>query len=151
MRESERKEDKRSHHWRDMHNLVKAAPHFDGTGDVDFWLHEVAMYLKQYDVHDDSIQNKVIIGAMTGSARKWFGSLDPLEVDRSCKEEVLEAIVARYGRTKMWKIRNFNEMKQKTGETLQAYADRLRKACYGLNKDLEEIIYKFYGSISISS
>lgn len=151
MREADRKEDKRSRHWRDMHNLIKTAPQFDGTGDVEFWLHEVALYLKHYDVYDDSTQNRVIIGAMTGSAREWFGSLDFDELDRNSKEEVIAAIIARYGKSKMWKIRNFNEMKQKTGEKLQAYADRLRKACYGLNKDPEEIIYKFYGSISVSS
>ena len=34
---------------------------------------------------------------------------------------------------------------------MSAYADRLRKACYGLTKDPEEIIYKFYESILVSS
>lgn len=57
----------------------------------------------------------------------------------------------RYGKTKMQKLRAFEALKQKTGETLSAYADRVRKACYGLSKDNEEIIHKFYKSILVSN
>ena len=55
------------------------------------------------------------------------------------------------GKTKMQKLRAFEALKQKTGETLSAYADRVRKARYGLSKDNEEIIHKFYKSILVSN
>lgn len=50
----------------------------------------------------------------------------------------------------MQKIRAFEALKQRSSETLHAYADRLRKHAYGLNKSNEEIIYKFYKSITAS-
>lgn len=134
-----------------MHNLIKAAPEFDGTGDVEFWLHEVIMYLRRHNVNDDATKNHVVIGAMTGAAREWFGSLPSHEVDKSELDEVVDALVARYGKTKMQKLRAFEALKQKSGESLATYADRLRKACYGLNKDTEEIIHKFYKSILVSA
>ena len=37
----EKKEGKKSRHTRDMNNLINAAPQYDGTDDVDFWLQEV--------------------------------------------------------------------------------------------------------------
>ena len=48
----------------------------------------------------------------------------------------------------MQKLRTFEALKQKTGESLEQYADRLRKAAYGLNKYQDENIYEFYKSIS---
>ena len=38
MRVNDKHEEKKSRHWRDMHNLINAAPSNDGTEDVDFWL-----------------------------------------------------------------------------------------------------------------
>lgn len=63
----------------------------------------------------------------------------------------MEALHLRYAKTKMQKLRAFEALKQKSGESLSAYADRLRKACYGLNKDVEEVIHKFYKSILVSN
>lgn len=97
------------------------------------------------------MQNHVIIGAMTGAAREWFGSLGPQEVDKTDLNDVVGALHARYAKTKMQKVRAYDALKQKAGESLSAYADRLRKACYGLTKDPEEIIHKFYKSILVSS
>jgi hypothetical protein len=51
----------------------------------------------------------------------------------------------------MQKIRAFEVLRQKSSETLAAYADRLRKHAYGLNKSTEEVIYKFYKSITASN
>ncbi len=150
-RETDRKEEKLSRKWRDMHNLIKAAPVFDGSGDVDFWVNEMQLYLGRHSVNDKVTQNHVLIGAMTGPAREWFGSLPDYECDKSELADVLAAVIGRYGKTKMQKLRVFEAIKQKSGESLSAYADRLRKACYGLNKDIEEIIHKFYKSILVSS
>ena len=88
---------------------------------------------------------------MTEAAREWCGSLSPHNVDKSDLNDVIEALHARYAKTKMQKLRAYEALKQKTGESLSAYADRLRKACYGLTKDPEEIIHKFYKSILVSS
>lgn len=72
-----------------MHNLIKAAPEYDGTGDVEFWLHEVMLYLRRHEVNSDAVKNNVIIGALTGSAREWFGSLPIYEIDKDSLEEVV--------------------------------------------------------------
>lgn len=134
-----------------MHNLINAAPSFDGTEDIDFWLEEVTQYLDRCEVYDEKIVRNVFIGALTGSAREWFGSLSPEECNKLSVTSIKMALEERYGKTHMQKIRKFETLKQKPSETLAQYADRLRKAAYGTRKSTEEIIYKFYTTISNSS
>ena len=38
----------KSKFWRDIHNLLSAAPKFDGTGDVLFWLEEMELFLSRH-------------------------------------------------------------------------------------------------------
>ena len=134
-----------------MHNLIKAAPEFDGSGDVEFWMNEMQLYLDRHEVHDRKSQINVYIGALSGTAREWFGSLSSFDVDKKDLGEVRRAIASRYGKSFMQKLRAFENLKQAAGEKLDTYADRLRKASYGLNKNPGEIIYKFYRSINNSS
>ena len=51
----------------------------------------------------------------------------------------------------MQRLREFESLKQKSGEQLGTYADRLLKAAYGLNKRTEEIVDKFYKSILVAN
>ena len=91
----------------------------------------------------------IIVGALTGAAREWFGSLDT--VDKEDQDDVIKALKQRYGKTYMQRLREFEVLKQKNGESLGTYADRLLKAAYGLNKRTEEVIYKFYRSILVTN
>ena len=75
-RDRDRDNDVKSKYWRDMHNLVKAAPEFDGSGDVLFWLEEIRQYTKRHRVSNSVMETNIIVGALTGPAREWFGSLD---------------------------------------------------------------------------
>ena len=45
-----------------MHNLINAAPTFDGTDDVDFWLQEIEHYLERCEVDDEKTMRNVLIG-----------------------------------------------------------------------------------------
>ena len=108
-------------------------------------------YLRRNMVGDATIRANVIIGALEQTAREWFGSLGEKDVDDGDEDSILTAMESRFGRSKIAKLRVFNDLKQRAGETVQAYADRLRKSAYGLSKDDDELIYKFYCSISLSS
>jgi Retrotransposon gag protein len=93
----------------------------------------------------------VLIGALKGNACEWLGSLHPRDCDKRNYFSIEEAIKSRYGKTYMQKIRAYEAIKQKAGETLQAYADRLRKATYGINKTHEEVLLKFYSTMHNSA
>lgn len=73
-----------------MHNLVKAAPEFDGSGDVLFWIQEVEQYIKRHRVNNSVMETNILVGALTGPAREWFGSLDT--VDKEDWDEIVQAL-----------------------------------------------------------
>ena len=146
--ENDRTNDLKSKFWRDVHNLLSAAPKFDGSGDVLFWLEEMELFLSRHMVSNDVIRINVFVGSLTGAAREWFGSLT---IDKSDIDEITDALKLRYGKTYMQRLREFEALKQKSNETLGQYADRVQRAAYGLGKKTEEIIYKFYKSIIVSS
>ncbi len=129
---SEREGEKKSRKWRDMHNLISAAPSFDGSQDVDFWLHEMELYLDWCDVDDDRSMRNVLVGALQGAAREWLGSLSEEECNQRDYFSIEAALKARFGKTYMQKIRAYESVKQRSGESLHKYADRLRKATYGI-------------------
>ncbi len=151
LRLQDRLDDKRSKHWRDMHNLINAAPSFDGTQDVDFWLHEVELYLERCDVEDEKTMRNVLVGALKGTAREWLGSLGEGECNRNSYVSIEHALKERFGKTYMQKIRAYEAINQKSGESLHAYADRLRKATYGIDRTTTEMVHKFYSTITCSS
>ena len=150
-RSAKSKGESKSRHWRDMHNLIQAAPSFNGSDDVEFWLSELEHYLDRNEVDDEKTIRNVTIGTLEGSAREWFGSLRAQDCDKNCIESITNALLGRYGKTAMQKLRQFEAIKQKPNEKLQAYSDRLLKASYGLEKSNQELIYKFYKTINASS
>lgn len=101
-----------------MHNLINAAPSFDGTDDIDFWLEEIMQYLERCEVSEEKIIRNVMIGALTGSAREWFGSLSSRECNKMSLVSIKMALEERYGKTHMQRIKNFETLKQKPGESL---------------------------------
>ena len=111
-----------------MHNLTNAAPTFDGTEDVDFWLQEIEQYLEGCEVEDEKTMRNVLIGALRNNAHEWFGSLTSSDCNKRDYFSIEEAIKSRYGRTRMQKMRAYEAVKQKPNKTLSQYADRLRKA-----------------------
>ena len=92
-----------------MHNLVKAAPEFDGTGDILFWLEEIQQYIRRHRVSNDVMECNIIVGTLTGAAREWFGSLDT--VNKEDQDEVIKALKQRYGKTYMQRLREFEILK----------------------------------------
>lgn len=151
IRMQDRDQEKRSKHWRDMHNLISSAPSFDGTQDIDFWMHEVELYLERCDVEDEKTMRNVLVGALKGTAREWLGSLSEGECNRNSYASIVRALRERFGKTYMQKIRAYEGMKQKSSESLQAYADRLKKAAYGIDRTTTELVHKFYSTITCSS
>ena len=74
-----------------------------------------------------------------------------MECNKKEYNSIEYAIQTRYGKTLMQKIRVFEAIKWKSSETFSQYADRLRKACYGIHKTTEELTYKFFTTITNSS
>ena len=94
-----------------MHNLINSAPSFDGTQDIDFWLHEVELYLERCDVEDEKTMRNVLVGALKGTAREWLGSLGEGECNRNSYDSIVRALKERFGKTYMQKIRAYEAIK----------------------------------------
>ena len=136
--------------WRNLNHLVNSAPHFNGTQEVDLWKAEMLRYLRQQQVTDAHMRANVIIGSLEDTARTWFGSLSELEVDDEDEASILSAIAHRFGKSELQRITTFNNLKQNSGETLSKYADRVRQASYGLSKTVQEVVLKFYSTLTLS-
>jgi hypothetical protein len=67
--------------------------------------------MDRHGVQSSDDQVNVFVGALTGAAREWFGSLPLNEVDRTDPSEVVDAIRGRYAKTKMQKIRAFEALR----------------------------------------
>ena len=59
-----------SRHWRNLNNLISAAPKFNGSQDVDLWTGEMQRYLRRNIVGDATIRANVLIGSLEGTARE---------------------------------------------------------------------------------
>jgi hypothetical protein len=96
-----------------MHNLINAAPQFDGSEDVEFWVNEIDEYLDRCEVSNEKVCKNVLIGALQGAAREWFGSLTSSECDKGDLMSVRKAIIDRFSKTYMQKLRAYETIKQK--------------------------------------
>jgi hypothetical protein len=137
--------------WKDMASLTDKAPKFDGTEDVLFWLNSMRRYYKRNKIDDIHMRREILIGSLKGVAQEWFNALDDNECDQYDLEDICKQINTRFGKTRIQKLRAFDALKQKAGETNTQYADRVRKASLGLARDPEDIVYKYLTTLTHSS
>lgn len=66
-------------------------------------------------------------------------------------EDILDQISIRFGVSRIRKLREFDNLKQKANETNVQYADRVRKTALGLERHPEDIVYKYLTTLTNSS
>ena len=63
--------------------------------------------MERCEVDDEKTMRNVLIGALKGNAREWFGSLTSIECNKKDYNSIEKVIQTRYGKTLMQKIRVF--------------------------------------------
>lgn len=84
-----------------MASLTSKAPTFDGSEEVMYWLRSMRRHFRRNDVVDEHMQIEVIIGALRGTAKTWFSSLDDDDCDFDSIHDVCRAFEQRFGKTEM--------------------------------------------------
>ncbi len=93
------------------------------------------------------MQVEVLTGALRGAAKTWYCSLDDDDCDFDSLEDIGNKLLKRFGKTEGQKLKEFNNLKPKSGEAHSEYADRIRKTALGLVKSERELIEKYLTTI----
>lgn len=108
-------------------------------------------HFRRNDITKEHMKIEVLTGSFKGAAKTWFCSLGDLDCDFDDLEDICERLIKRFGKTEMQKLKEFSNLKPKSGESHQAYADRIRSTSLGLTKSEQELIEKYLSTIPQSA
>lgn len=128
---------------KDVASLTSKAPSFDGSEEVFYWLRSMIRHFKRNDVTDERMKVEVLTGALKGAAKTWYSSLNDDDCDFDDFEDISNKLLKRFGKTEGQKLKEFSNLKPKSGESHSEYADRIKKTALGLVKSERELIEKY--------
>ena len=97
-------------------------------------------YLQRRQVTEEEMLVDILCESCQKGASDYLGSLDwPIETPR----DFWHALEARYGRDALSKMGDFDNLKQKPGQSYRRYADVMMEKAYGLSIPRESMLRKY--------
>ena len=125
---------------RTLSNLLQNAPRYDGTTDVYLYKKRITEYLQRRQVTDPTMMVDILQESCQKGASDYLGSLEwPIENPR----DFWHALESRYGRDALSKMGDYDNLRQRPGQSYRRYADILMEKAYGLNIPREAMLRKY--------
>ena len=103
-------------------DVQRDAPRFSGATDLDAWWRKMRAYLDEQEVDEPEERVNIAKNALEGSAAEYLGAVE----DAPTTMRDLHAVLAkRFGKSRLKKLQEFNQLSQKSGQTLREYYDTL--------------------------